>query len=315
MIDTVSLPKTSLPPTTSARYISDLGHLYTAHGDTNVRLNQAYRKGWQRALLQLTVAGSYVLAGLLLLAIIFGGARLHAQSQTLPFNVQQMNNTLYVGPVGPGSYATIQSAVSYGCNSTKSPQWRVEIMPGATPTDSPTTVTGCSKVFISDTRVGNGSKYTWNGSAFIAVPSGGGGSVGQLHEIPANASPTTNAGTGMYTDQQHGLIAAKLASTVQDNAVQSINPGFPYVGVNQQIDSTVTKRRSYSDGATQQIRNMYLYGGGADEAILELTGWSYDLFNAIIATQTQAAARTRSVGSKTRGATMCPTRKTSCATA
>jgi len=127
------------------------------------------------------------------------------QTSMGPIKSPQINQNLYVGQSG---YATIQSAVSYGCR-TGNKLFAVVIPAGAAPTDTIAAVTGgCSTTYISDQRNEKVQNYRWSGSQYVGADVVVGGALnvggamsaqsGQINGSPicTVASPCGGGGGG-----------------------------------------------------------------------------------------------------------------------
>src|ERR1700761_158938 len=111
-----------------------------------------------------------------------------AQQQIAPFKVNQANQVFYAGQ---SPYTSIQSAVTKAC-SLANPNADVQIQPGVTVSGTPTSVSGCSGVFIHDFRTGSDDAYKWNGAVYVLQASTGGTvtSVGDLTDLFTTNNPT-----------------------------------------------------------------------------------------------------------------------------
>ena len=175
---------------------------------------------------------SILFALALLLSAIILVDLAYSQTNMGPVRTPQINSTLFVGQSG---YATIQSAVTFACR-TGNQSFAVTILPGVTPSDSPTSVTGgCSGTYIYDQRVIPLLTYRWTGSVYalasgianttnMLAGNGAGGAVdtgiqGSGGQLTAAIVRATNSGIAQaqpqttYLEFVHTLNHGRLVAT------------------------------------------------------------------------------------------------------
>jgi hypothetical protein len=121
-----------------------------------------------------TVSWAAFLVALLAAFLYCMGLPAQAQTQG-PINTPQVNTIYFVKQV-PGFYQTIQASVTTACATAGA---EIDILPGATPSDTPTAVTGgCTAVGIVDRRTFPSSVYKWVTSAYVLQTTTASGTAG-----------------------------------------------------------------------------------------------------------------------------------------
>jgi hypothetical protein len=195
---------------------------------------------------------------LLLLVLVFFVVmrRMHAQTNTGPMRTPQINQQLYVGQSG---YPTIQSAVTSGCNLTGH-SYAVIILPGVTPSDTPTSpVGGCTGTYIEDRRSVPIVYYQWNGSAYVA------------YSVAVTFPLTTNliAGNGTGGAIDSGVAAHNIALLNAANTFTQA-PQTVTTGGNTEFHVLSTSESAYP---------MYVVGGPSQTWGMGIGGMSTPFYN------------------------------------
>ena len=164
---------------------------------------------------------AFIFAALVALLMLFNYAAF-GQTNMGPIKTNQINQDLFVGQSG---YATIQSAVNFGCK-TGNKNFRVVIPAGATPSDTPTAITGgCTATYIDDKRTNNEALYSWNGTAYVINPPPTGGGDG------GGAAPAQVPYAFNFTDETLQKLAA-TANATYDPATNTITFNTTFVQTN-----------------------------------------------------------------------------------
>jgi hypothetical protein len=194
---------------------------------------------------------------LLLIVLVFFIVmrRMHAQTNTGPMRTPQINQQLYVGQSG---YPTIQSAVTSGCNLTGH-SYAVIILPGVTPSDTPTSpVGGCTGTYIEDRRSVPIVYYQWSGSVYVKTAGGA---------LPATTNLIAGDGSGNGADSgiaAHNVALLNAANTFTQ-APQTVTTG----------GNTEFHVLSTSEGAYP----MYVVGGPSQTWGMGIGGMSTPFYN------------------------------------